>query len=132
MADGGDGYILGNLLLFGRLLRRLGLDVHVGRMLDAIRVLEDIGLEHRGDVRAALRTLLVHRKDDLPLFDEAFDVFWRQRKDSTSTMDLRSMGEQHRFRKPTAGPPTPGREPDDSAEPADPDEGFDRIDLTRT
>ena len=132
MADATDGYILGNLLLFGRLLRRLGLDVHVGRMLDAIRVLEDIGLERRGDVRAALRTLLVHRKDDLPLFDEAFDVFWRQRKDSTSTMDLRSMGEQHRFRKPTAGPPTPGRDPDDSAEPADPDEGFDRIDLSRT
>ena len=42
------------------------------------------------------------------------------------------MGEQRRFRKPSAGPPTPGREPDDSAEPADPDEGFDRVDLTRT
>ena len=132
MADAPNGYILGNLLLFGRLLRRLGLDVHVGRMLDAIRVLEDIGLERRGDVRAALRTLLVHRKDDLPLFDEAFDVFWRQRKDSTSTMDLRSMGEQRRYRRPSAGPPAPGREPDDSAEPADPDEGFDRVDLTRT
>ena len=101
-------------------------------MLDAIRVLKDIGLERKGDVRAALRTLLVHRKDDIPLFDEAFDVFWRQRKDSTSTMDLRSMGEQRRFRKPSAGPPPPGREPDDSAEPADPDEGFDRVDLTRT
>ena len=119
MADAATGHILGNLLLFGRLLRRLGLDVHVGRMLDAIRVLEDIGLERKGDVRAALRTLLVHRKDDLPVFDEAFEVFWRQRKDSTSTMDLRSMGEQRRFRKPSAGPPPPGREPDDSAESAE-------------
>ena len=51
--------MLPNLLLFGRLLRRLGLDVHAGRMLDAVSVLEDIGLRRRGDVHAALRTLLV-------------------------------------------------------------------------
>ena len=132
MADHGTGHLLGNLLLFGRLLRRLGLDVHAGRMLDAVRVLEQIGIKRRGDVRAALRALLVHRKDDLPLFDEAFDVFWRQRKDGSTTMDLRSLGEQRRFRRPSAGPPAPGSDPDDSAEPADPDEGFDRIDLTRT
>ena len=101
----GNGVILENILLFGRVLRGLGLDVHVGRMLDAVRVLEDVGLSRRGDVRAALRTLLVHRRDDLPVFDEAFDVFWRQRKEGTSRLDLRSMGEQRRIRRVETGPP---------------------------
>ena len=129
----GTDHFLDNLLLFGRLLRRLGLDVHVGRMLDAIRVLEDVGVGRRADVRSALRTLLVHRKEDLPVFDEAFEVFWRQHKDSTSTMDLRSMGEQRRYRRPSVGPPPPGRSPDGSGSEADEsNDGYDRIDLTRT
>ena len=125
--------MLPNLLLFGRLLRRLGLDVHAGRMLDAVRVLEDVGVRRRGDVHAALRTLLVHRREDLPVFDEAFTVFWRQRKDQTFTMDLRSMGEQRRYRYVEAGPP-PFAPPADAAGAGDdaPAEGGDRIDITRT
>ena len=133
MASGEAGHLLDNLLFFGRLLRRLGLDVHTGRMLDAVSVLEDIGVRRKADVRAALRTLLVHRKDDLPVFDEAFDVFWRQRKDRMSTMDLRSMGEQRRYRRVEAGPPPPGREQDGFAgEVDDSEEQPDQIDLTRT
>ena len=133
MASDASGYLLHNLLLFGRLLRRLGLEVHPGRMLDAVRVLEDIGVRRGPYVRSALRTLLVHRKDDLPVFDEAFQVFWRQRKDRMSTMDLRSMGEQRRYRRVEAGPPPPGQSTDGSAgENEDSAEGVDRVDLTRT
>ena len=127
------GHILHNLLLFGHLLRRLGLNVHEGRMVDAVSVLEDIGMTRRVDVWSALRTLLVHRKDDLPLFDEAFEVFWRQRKDRMSSLDLRSMGEQRRYRRVEAGPPPPGQSADGSdLAPQDPEEQYDRIDLTRT
>ena len=133
MASSEAGHLLDNLLLFGRLLRRLGLDVHTGRMLDAVSVLEDIGVRRKADVRAALRTLLVHRRDDLPVFDEAFDVFWRQRKDRMSSMDLRSMGEQRRYRRVEAGPPPPGQLPDGAgADDEDSEEQPDRIDLTRT
>ncbi len=133
MASGEAGHLLHNLLLFGRLLRRLGLDVHSGRMLDAIRVLEEIGVSRRADVRAALRTLLVHRREDLPVFDEAFDVFWRQRKDRMSSLDLRSMGEQRRYRRVEAGPPPLGQsDAGSNAEEADSEEGYDRIDLTQT
>ena len=79
------------------------------------------------------RTLLVHRKDDLPLFDEAFEVFWRQRKDRMSSLDLRSMGEQRRYRRVEAGPPPPGQSTGESdAEAQDPEEQYDRVDLTRT
>ena len=129
MVRGADGHFLNNLLLFGRLLRRLGLDVHTGRMLDAVRILEDVGIRRRMDVRAALRTLMVHRKEDLPVFDEAFAVFWRQRKDRLSSLDLRSMGEQRRYRRIEAGPPPPngtnGRHSEEGA-------AADRIDLSRT
>ena len=127
------GHILHNLLLFGHLLRRLRLNVHEGRMVDAVRVLEDIGMTRRVDVWSALRTLLVHRREDLPLFDEAFEVFWRQRKDRMSTLDLRSMGEQRRYRRVEAGPPPPGRAAaGQDMQDQVPGEQYDRIDLTRT
>ena len=128
-----DGQILHNLLLFGRLLRRLGMDVHAGRMLDSVHVLENIGLRRRSEVRAALRTLLVHRREDLPVFDEAFSVFWRQRKDQTFTLDLRSMGEQRRYRRVEAGPPPLGQHVD-AAESEDhaSAETIDRVDISRT
>ena len=129
MASGPDGHFLNNFLLFGRLLRRLGLNVHTGRMLDAINVLEDIGIRRRMDVRSALRTLMVHRREDIPVFDEAFAVFWRQRKDRLSSLDLRSMGEQRRYRRIEAAPP-----PLNGADGSQPENGAaaDRIDLSRT
>ena len=133
VASDHTGHILHNLLLFGHLLRRLGLNVHEGRIVDAVRVLEDIGMTRRVDVWSSLRTLLVHRRDDLPVFDEAFEVFWRQRKDRMSSLDLRSMGEQRRYRRVEAGPPPPGQPADGSSgDVQDPDEQYDRIDLTRT
>ncbi len=133
MANPHTGYILENLLLFGRILRMLGLNVHTGRMLDAVRVLEDIGLSRKADVRAALRTLFVHGKDDLAVFDEAFDVFWRQRKDSTSSMDLRSMGEGRRYRNIEVGPPPIDAATGDNEPPErqDADDGADQIVITR-
>ncbi len=66
-----------SLLTFGRLLRRLGLDVHTGRMLDVIAALEHVDLARRDEVYHACRALLVHRREDFPAFDRAFDAFWR-------------------------------------------------------
>ena len=71
-------HLLNNLLVFGRLLRRLGLDVHVGRMLDVTEALQHVDLGNRDDVYHTCRTLLVHRHDDLAIFDRAFEAFWRQ------------------------------------------------------
>ena len=127
------GHIIHNLMLFGEVLRRLGLDVGTGNMLDLVRALEYISLGRKQEFQQAARCLLVHRNQDFPLFDEAFQVFWRRPATSQTTRDLRSMGEQRRYRKPQVGPP-PGPEAEGEAEaggdPGDP--SVDRIDLTRT
>jgi uncharacterized protein with von Willebrand factor type A (vWA) domain len=85
-----------NLLLFGRVLRAAGLQVHHGRLVDAIQALEWIGVGSRNDVRAVLRALLVHRHDDLPIFDEAFDLFFRAHGASELNLPLFSLGERAR------------------------------------
>ena len=66
-----------NVLVFGRLLRSSGIDVHLGRVLDVVTALSDVDLSVRDDVRHTLRALLVHRHEQLPTFDRAFDLFWR-------------------------------------------------------
>ena len=94
------GHILHSLMLFGEVLRRLGLDFGSGNMLDLVKATEEISIGRKQDFRLAARCLLVHRKPDLSLFDEAFQVFWRRPAAEQVTRDLRSMGEQRRYRNP--------------------------------
>ena len=129
-ASTNTGHLLHNLLLFGRVLRELGLDVHAGRMLDVIRALEYVDVGRKRDFYVTLLSLLVHRQRDLPLFDEAFRVFWRRPVDRLTTMDLRSLGEQRRYRQPQVGPPLGG---DSSAETDSRGvQDMDEVELTQT
>jgi len=68
---------LDNLLAFGRVLRRAGIDVHTGRILDLVEALPHIDLASRDEVYHACRALLVHGPDQIAAFDRAFDAFWR-------------------------------------------------------
>ena len=77
-----SGQFLHNLLLFGRVLRRLGLDVNPGRMMDLVSALDHIEIGRKQDFYHAARTLLVHDREDIPLFDEAFAMFWRKPAES--------------------------------------------------
>jgi uncharacterized protein len=70
--------LLDNLLIFGRLLRRAGVDVHRGRLLDVVDALGHVNLGERGEVYHACRALLVHRHEQIALFDVAFASFWRE------------------------------------------------------
>lgn len=91
-----SGAFLSNLLLFGRVLRGAGMAVHHGRMIDAVRALEWIGVSSRADVRGTLRALLVHRQEDLARFDAAFDLFFRVRSAPSGGLPLFSLGERPR------------------------------------
>lgn len=77
-----SGQFLHNLLLFGRVLRRLGLDINPGRMMDLVSALDHIEIGKKSDFFFAARTLLVHDREDLPLFDDAFEFFWRKPSES--------------------------------------------------
>jgi len=103
-------FLLHNLLHFGELLHVAGLDVPAGRMIDVAKALEYVDVGRRADFYVTLRTLLVHRPQDFPLFDEAFRTFWRRPHGEWSTDDLRAMGEQRRF-----GPPQVDFPPVDQA-----------------
>ncbi|MEM7112648.1 MAG: VWA domain-containing protein [Chloroflexota bacterium] len=73
-----SGALLHNLVLFGRLLRALGLDVNPGRMIDLVEALNHVEIGRKPDFYFTVRSLLVHHKDDLPLFDLAFERFWKR------------------------------------------------------
>jgi uncharacterized protein with von Willebrand factor type A (vWA) domain len=102
MSDG--AFLAGNVLLFGRVLRAAGLDVHHARLLDAVRSLEWVGIRSRADVAAALRCLLVHRETDLARFDEAFALFFRAHRPPAPGLPLFSLGERPRV----VATPAPG------------------------
>jgi len=71
------GELLGRVIGFGRYLRRLGMPVTLGQVMDTVRAIEAVGLS-REYFRLAARTTLVTRRDDGALFDEAFDLYWRR------------------------------------------------------
>jgi uncharacterized protein with von Willebrand factor type A (vWA) domain len=103
MERGTDASFIHNLLRFGDVLRGGGLEVHPARMRDAVTALELVGLRSRRDVQSALRCLLVHRRDDIPFFDDAFDRFWKARSASGGGLPLVSLGERPRVvTKPAA------------------------------
>ena len=130
---GPDGHILHSLTLFGEMLRRVGLEVGSGNMLDLVRATDHVSIGRRGEFFQAARSILVHRKQDLPIFDEAFQVFWRKPSDRTTTMDLRSLGEQRRFRKPQVGTGRDdGPEGDGAVEGEPDDDSVQNVDLSRT
>jgi uncharacterized protein with von Willebrand factor type A (vWA) domain len=76
MAAGSGGHLLRNLVLFGRVLRGLGLDVNPGRVIDLVLALQHVRIGVKSDFYHAARALLVHKRDDVALFDAAFEMFW--------------------------------------------------------
>ena len=69
---------LGNVILFGRVLRRAGLSVDADQTRRFAQVLTVLGFERRGDVKAAGRVIFVRRREERALYDAAFDLFWRR------------------------------------------------------
>jgi hypothetical protein len=93
---------LDNVLVFGRLLRAVGLEVHLGRLLDIAEALQHVDLGARDDVYHTCRALLVHRRDDLAMFDRAFASFWRVHGDGLQLAHRRP-GEDSRPEDQRAG-----------------------------
>jgi uncharacterized protein with von Willebrand factor type A (vWA) domain len=74
------GYLADNVLHFVRVLRGAGLPVGPAKVIDALAAVEAVGVAHRGDFREALAAVLCSRRDHLELFEQAFELFWRDPK----------------------------------------------------
>jgi uncharacterized protein with von Willebrand factor type A (vWA) domain len=73
------GHLPDHITEFARVLRRAGLPVGPGAVLDAVRAVEAAGLRRRDDFYWALHAVLVKRREHDPVFAEAFRLFWRRR-----------------------------------------------------
>ena len=80
LPDGEQGRMAENIMYFVRTLRAAGLPVGPGKLLDCLRAVEAVGLKRRDDFYWALHSVLVNRRDQQELFDQAFHVFWRNPK----------------------------------------------------
>ncbi len=75
----GTGALARNILYFARALRQAGVPVGPGAVLDAIAAVEAVGVGDRDDFRETLHAVFVKSRQHTPVFDQAFDVFWRRR-----------------------------------------------------
>ena len=64
---------------FTRVLRGVGIAAPVGSVIMFVDALGRVGTATRDDVYWAARATLVHRAEDIALFDRAFAVFWDRR-----------------------------------------------------
>ncbi len=74
------GFLADNVLHFVRVLRTAGLPVGPAKVIDAIAAVEAVGVANKSDFREALAAVLVSRHEQLVLFEQAFDIFWRNPK----------------------------------------------------
>jgi uncharacterized protein with von Willebrand factor type A (vWA) domain len=75
-----EGRLADNIMFFVRTLRAAGLPVGPGQAIEAIRAAPTVGIASRDDFYWALHAVLVTRRDQRELFDQAFHLFWRNPK----------------------------------------------------
>jgi len=68
--------VLPQILDFTRALRAAGIPADPRAAIDLCRGIEHVDISSPTDFRAAARTVLVYRKEDLARFDEEFRRFW--------------------------------------------------------
>ncbi|WP_259444855.1 vWA domain-containing protein [Neotabrizicola shimadae] len=66
-----------NIAHFARALRRAGLPIGPGRVVDAVRAVEAAGFTSRGDFYHTLMACFVSRPEHRAVFAQVFRLFWR-------------------------------------------------------
>jgi uncharacterized protein with von Willebrand factor type A (vWA) domain len=74
------GKLARNVMHFARALRAAGVPVGPGRVLEALKALEAVGMGSRQDLYWTLHAVFVTRRDQWALFDQCFHIFWRDPK----------------------------------------------------
>lgn len=101
-----SGFLLHNLLLFTRLLRKAGLDVSPERIVLLVKGLEHINIGIREDFYYSLRCIIVRKKDDLATFDRAFSLFWQRTHSQHLGMNFERRDRFKRNKQPKTARPS--------------------------
>ena len=65
------------ITVFGRFLRQAGCRIGTGEVMSAIEASSKINLSNREDFRHALKACFITNYKMIPLFDQLFDLYWR-------------------------------------------------------
>lgn len=76
MTGSTGGNLPANLMHFARVLRDAGLPVGPDRVIDALRAVDMAGISRRDDFYWTLASVLLNRREQFELFDQAFHAFW--------------------------------------------------------
>jgi uncharacterized protein with von Willebrand factor type A (vWA) domain len=105
--------VVSHIVTFGRVLREAGLEVGPGRVADALKGLDAVGLSRQDDVYWTLRQTLVSRREDVEPFDRAFHAWFLRTAvapaDATKPAPP-SQGERRKGAPPGPGPEVDGGE----------------------
>ncbi|MBL8305564.1 MAG: VWA domain-containing protein [Rubrivivax sp.] len=71
------GHLADNVMHFGRVLRATGIAMPTDRIQLALAALQVAGLQSRRDFHDTLAACLLDRAEHRELFDQAFEIFWR-------------------------------------------------------
>jgi uncharacterized protein with von Willebrand factor type A (vWA) domain len=74
------GRLVENIMHFTRVLRDAGLPIGPGKVIEAVKAVEIAGLASRQDFYWVLHSVLINRRDQREIFDQAFHLFWRNPK----------------------------------------------------
>lgn len=69
--------LAGNITHFARALRRAGLPIGPGRVIDAIRAVEAAGFSEKRDFYWTLHACFVNRPEHARIFSQLFRLYWR-------------------------------------------------------
>ncbi len=72
-----DGKLAHNITHFARALRKAGIPIGTGRVVDAIRAVEAAGFSAREDFFWTLHACFVSRPEQRSVFGQVFRLFWR-------------------------------------------------------
>ncbi len=72
-----DGKLAANITHFARALRKAGLKLGPGRVIDAIRAVEAAGFSEKSDFYWVLHACFVSRPEERTVFHQVFRLYWR-------------------------------------------------------
>ena len=72
-----DGRLVDNIIYFCRTLRRAGVPVAPSQIKDLIRAVEVVGSSQKLDFMETLRACLITRPEQMEVFEQVFNLFWR-------------------------------------------------------